>query len=496
MPKYEQTIDVSGTDKAAILSACYSSFINLSWGVLSASDDKLLALTPKGWKANSQRFVVAATDNTLSISSEMIRGEMMDLSGRNKKNAAAFLIAFEAARTSITPTENENNQQAMHALREDTARQMVEQEQQAAEVDKAMNLSGSNLYATYTIIAINTIVFIAMIFDGAGIMEPNGLVHIKWGSDFAPLTLSGDWWRLITNMFIHFGIIHLAMNMYCLYVIGSYLEPMLGKPRFIAAYLSTGILASITSLWWHTEPVNSAGASGAVFGMYGLFLAFLTTSLIPTAVRKGLLQSIGIFIVYNLAFGMKSGVDNAAHVGGLISGFAIGYLFVISIKKEKQQLKAPWVVPATILLAAIIAFFYLQQHKAPADQRNAVLNELKDANYKDNEKFGHDYSQFLELQNSAAAVFNDSSLTDKMKVEKLNNISLPKWDKAAELVQKMQSYNVSEQKKKMTGLMLQYIELKKQEVLVFTDVVANKAPISRLDDTRNEIHKILEKMGN
>ncbi|MEJ7610097.1 MAG: rhomboid family intramembrane serine protease [Ferruginibacter sp.] len=103
------------------------------------------------------------------------------------------------------------------------------------------------------------------------IIDPNGTVHIKWGSNYGPLTLSGDPWRLITNVFIHFGIIHLAMNMYCLYIIGSYLEPMLGKTKFITAYLCTGILASLTSLWWHNESVNSAGASGAVFGLYGLF---------------------------------------------------------------------------------------------------------------------------------------------------------------------------------------------------------------------------------
>ena len=81
---------------------------------------------------------------------------------------------------------------------------MAEQEvKDAEEIDAAMNLSNSNLYVTYAIIAINVLVFILMAINGAGIMETNGLVHIKWGSNYTPLTLSGDWWRLVSNVFIH-----------------------------------------------------------------------------------------------------------------------------------------------------------------------------------------------------------------------------------------------------------------------------------------------------
>lgn len=215
---------------------------------------------------------------------------------------------------------------------------LIEQKE-VEEVDRAINNSSNTIYATYTIIGINVLVFILMLFDGAGLLDSNTLVHIKWGSNYSPLTLSGDWWRLITNIFIHFGIIHITMNMYCLYSVGVYLEPILGKVKYIAAYLCTGILASITSLWWHSEGVNSAGASGAIFGMYGLFLALLTTTnLIPKKIRRALLQSTVIFVVYNLVYGIKSGVDNAAHIGGLLSGFILGYLYVINHLTRRKTL--------------------------------------------------------------------------------------------------------------------------------------------------------------
>ena len=116
--------------------------------------------------------------------------------------------------------------------------------------------------------------------------------------------------------------------------IGLLLEPRLGTIRFLGAYILTGIAASITSLWWHDLTI-SAGASGAIFGMYGVFLAMLTTNLIEKSARKALLTSIGVFVFYNLVNGMKGGIDNAAHIGGLVSGLLTGYAFYPSLKRPE-----------------------------------------------------------------------------------------------------------------------------------------------------------------
>src|SRR6185312_11730891 len=109
------------------------------------------------------------------------------------------------------------NKSDIAQLRMATLQQAEEEKKEAIELREAMNVGGGNLYATYAIMGLNVLVFILMAMNGAGIVDANGLVHIKWGSNFAPLTLTGDWWRLITNLFIHFGIIHLLANMYALY---------------------------------------------------------------------------------------------------------------------------------------------------------------------------------------------------------------------------------------------------------------------------------------
>jgi rhomboid protease GluP len=327
-----------------------------------------------------------------------------------------------------------------------------------------------------------------MAINGAGIFEPDGLVHIKWGSNYSPLTLSGDWWRLITNVFIHFGIIHLAMNMYCLYMVGIYLEPMLGKAKYTTAYLCTGILASIVSLWWHKDPVNSAGASGAIFGMYGLFLALLTTNLIPKAVRQPQLQSIGIFVAYNLFRGMKGGVDNSAHVGGLISGFIIGYIFVISIKKEKQNEKAAWVLPLVLLITVGAAVGYLSSNQGSSETRKDVLSEINTAGFKDSDKYNKSLNEIVAIEDKAVAPLSDTTLTDPELKLKIENVCVPLWTEAEGKLKQMQAYNVSPNMQKKTTLLLQYIQLRRKELDIFSKMIETKEQDSLMPEL-NEVRK-------
>ena len=353
----------------------------------------------------------------------------------------------------------------------------------------------SNLYITYGLIVVNTLVFILMVIDGAGFFAENPLVHIKWGSNYAPLTLSGDYWRLVTNTFIHFGIIHLAMNMYCLYIIGAYLEPMLGKIKFISAYLCTGILASLVSLWWHTDPTNSAGASGAIFGMYGLFLALLTTDLIPQAVRKGLLQNIGIFIFYNLAYGMKSGVDNSAHVGGLISGFVFGYLFVINIRAENKGRSANWVIPTMIIITLGITVTYLQQNRASVSERQAILAEIKEGSHKDDDAFHSKLTEFSTQEDNAVKPLKPRALLNDTLKQQLTDISLPAWDKAETIVRQMQQMDVSDDFHKKAGFLIKYISLRKDEANDVIAMINNEPGATEMHDSIiTQINLLTEQM--
>ncbi|MGB4844472.1 MAG: rhomboid family intramembrane serine protease [Ferruginibacter sp.] len=496
MPKQQQDVSINGVDKERILAIAVAAFKQLNWELLFAGEEKLMASTPKSWKTKGQQVVITASDNSFNINSEMIHGESFDIAGYNKKNINNFILAFNQCSDSVTESDIEQNKLLLSDLINKTKIQVAADEKEAIEIDEAMNISKGSLYITYGIISINILVFILMAINGAGIIDVNSLVHIKWGSNFTALTLTGDWWRLVTNIFIHFGIIHVLMNMYCLYTIGIYLEPMLGKVKYITAYLCTGILASVTSLWWHSEGVNSAGASGAVFGMYGLFLALLASNLIPVKVRKALLQSIGIFVVYNLAYGMKSGIDNAAHIGGLLSGFAIGFLYMLSLKKEKEGESLTWVMPLVILGSISVAVFYLSNQKANPDERNAILKEIAATDFADNEKYNTEFNNFADAEEQALTMFNEK-LSDAEVLNKIETVSLPAWEKAESSLRQMKTFNVSKNKHLRTAKLLEYVQLRKKEArmikrMINTGEVENLIP--QLEKIRVDMNRNMEEI--
>lgn len=185
---------------------------------------------------------------------------------------------------------------------------------------------------TPIIIFLNTGIFLLMAFMGLGFIGFESIDLVHWGANFGPYVREGQWWRLLTSTFLHGGVLHLFMNMYGLFYIGGILEPILGKTKFLVAYLLSGIIASAASIWWH-EAVPSVGASGAIFGMYGLFLALLLRKIFPPEIGKALLSSTLFFIGFNLLIGTQGNIDNAAHIGGLVIGFLIGIIFSFTLPK-------------------------------------------------------------------------------------------------------------------------------------------------------------------
>ena len=194
-------------------------------------------------------------------------------------------------------------------------------------------------YVTPIIIDLNIIIFIIMVFAGLGFISFQASDLLKWGGNFRPAINRGEYWRLFTNMFLHGGLMHVLMNMYGLFFVGMFIEPLLGQFKYLLIYLVTGIVASIVSVWWHPATV-SIGASGAIFGLYGAFFALLTVNMFPSKSKKAFLINTSIFIGYNLLFGLTGGIDNAAHIGGLLSGLVLGYAMYPFLKDKAQQAKA------------------------------------------------------------------------------------------------------------------------------------------------------------
>jgi rhomboid protease GluP len=206
---------------------------------------------------------------------------------------------------------------------------------------------------TQALFGINLVVFIGMLLSGATLMGASGETLLAWGANFGPYTLSGEWWRLLASCFVHIGILHIGFNMWCLWSLGGLAERLYGHATFIGVYLLCGISGSLGSLWWHTMPVLSAGASGAIFGLAGAVIASIKLGEFASGVMaQGVMQSLIAFVGFNVVFGAVSGtVDNACHFGGLAAGVLLGAL-IAKFAPEPRLLPRMGVLA---LVAALLA---------------------------------------------------------------------------------------------------------------------------------------------
>ncbi|MBA4388911.1 MAG: hypothetical protein C0404_13090 [Verrucomicrobia bacterium] len=216
------------------------------------------------------------------------------------------------------------------------------------------------VFLTYAILAINIVVFVLMVVSGVSIFTDsvsNGDL-VAWGSNYGPLTITGDWWRLLTSVFVHIGLLHIAMNMWVLWDVGVLVERLYGNLFFAVVYLISGILGSLASVWWHTE-ILSAGASGAIFGLYGALLAFFIVrrSSIPSRMMKSVSRICVFFILFNVAYGSwQPQIDNAAHLGGLLGGFLVGLAGARPLPTDRRRAQLfPRLAAALLVSAALIS---------------------------------------------------------------------------------------------------------------------------------------------
>lgn len=352
-PKYNDEFPLVDLTQQQYIALGIEAAKSLGWDIVYASSSGFKACTNKNvFLYKNQLIKVVIVANNVSVESSSIGAEMVDF-GKNRKNVNQLISAIEELKPSFSIEELELKYEALTLVADE------DDELTQAPATAIQNFKGflsifiprNEYFVTPILLNLNLFVFILMVLMGVNAFDPDGESLIRWGANFKPITTAGEPWRLLTNCFLHIGILHLLLNMYALVFIGQILEPYLGKTRFAAAYLLAGIGASVASLWWHDMTI-SAGASGAIFGMYGVFLALLTTDFVHRDIRKSLLTSISVFVGYNLLNGLKGGIDNAAHIGGLLSGLIMGYAFIPSLKKPnvfKLELN-------TILLLTVFIF--------------------------------------------------------------------------------------------------------------------------------------------
>jgi membrane associated rhomboid family serine protease len=211
--------------------------------------------------------------------------------------------------------------------------------------------------ATHIIVGLNVLVYVAMVVSGASPLNPTREQLLRWGANWGPLSLGSQPWRMLTSNYVHIGIIHIGFNMWCLWNLGQLAERVLGRLNYVVLYTFCGLAGSLASLWFHPMSVG-AGASGAIFGLAGASIAvfYLGHLPIPKAAIQGTMRSLLTFVGYNLLFGLTPGIDNSAHIGGLVAGLAIGAALskhiLVAPEERRTWTRLTWIVMAVVLFAA------------------------------------------------------------------------------------------------------------------------------------------------
>jgi rhomboid protease GluP len=482
-PKYTQDLSLENLSPEQSLVIAAETVNKFNWQISLISTNGLIAYTNKGIFSWNAEIKIVISDGIIKITSTSTGTEMMDL-GKNKNNVTKFISTFKKTKSVLLPDDISSKFNELKTTFVSEGDDPFIQPPQSTKNKIASFFSIfipiQGYFVTPIILNINILIFILMAIMGVNIILPDTESLLKWGANFRPSTLDGQWWRLITNCYLHIGIFHLLMNMYALLYIGLLLEPYLGKSRLIAAYILTGLTASTTSLLWHPL-IISAGASGAIFGLYGVFLAMLTTNLIEKTARKALLTSIAVFVGYNLLYGLKGGIDNAAHLGGLIGGLIIGYAFIPSLKEpEEEELKYRAILYLSVL---VIAFTVISYKNIPNDFG----------------KYDKLIQEFAPTEARAMEVYKLAPNTPKEKMlYEIKNRGIYYWNENIKMLKEIEKLKLPSQLIEKNQKMLLYCQLRIKSLELSYKAIEENSPMyqTQIKDYNKQIENIVNDLTN
>jgi len=200
---------------------------------------------------------------------------------------------------------------------------------------------------TYGLIAASSVVYLFSAFFSGSLVDMDMQTLVDMGALFGPLSvLKGEWWRLLSAMFLHGGMTHLLMNMFSLYIVGRGAEMYFDTKSYLSIYFFSGIIGGLVSLYIHPVSVG-VGASGAIFGIFGALAGFFLANRKRIAsYSKAFMKDFSVIILINLGIGLTiPSIDVSAHIGGLVIGFIGGYV----ISKD-----AKWILAYNLMMILLI----------------------------------------------------------------------------------------------------------------------------------------------
>ena len=255
--------------------------------------------------------------------------------------------------------------------------------QTPAEFDAQLRELTPRLLALPVLTLLCVVVWIASVtLGGMDWLHPKAQELLSWGANSTAAVQSGQWWRLLSSMFLHAGVVHLVVNMLALWQAGVLVSRLHGNRGFTIIYFGSGLVGSALSLHFAASSGVAVGASGAVFGVTGALLASVVQHWrdIPIARSKPLVLGLGFFIIYSFWAGLTSkGVDNAAHAGGLLVGFACGWFMAektdVAVSAAARQSR----LALSAALCGLVALAGVMTAGSRVEKTDVAFNKLTDA---------------------------------------------------------------------------------------------------------------------
>ncbi|MDB5116939.1 MAG: hypothetical protein JWQ79_2431 [Mucilaginibacter sp.] len=458
------------------LTLIYHAFNNLGWRIGYFNRDGIIAYTPISWASYAEEVSVRIVYNQAIIKSECVgyQGFFTDY-GKNEKNLELLFGEIEYVEYHLQHNLQETTQELIDSIPEN---QFISLDDPPMDYKERLRTFVSafkpvkNYVITPILVLINIAVYaitravmialIIVLYLKVATYHGDPARHLAQGMEDIYLSLGfsnrtqvlrGQVWRLLTNTFLHFSIMHIAGNMIVLIYIGSMIERKLGKWNYLILYLLAGICASITSVVWNPQGI-SGGASGAIFGLFGVLLALLSTNFYERSARRALLISTVIFVGYSI-IPLGRQIDHAAHFGGLISGYIFGWIAYLGLKYKRQNL--------TIICALVITIVYtgLCIRFAPVYELQKLRQLTKEMEQISDEVTTDFYGSYGLPRDKRLAVFNNEVNPGTHKLyllaQQMQRIKLPKKQKQIAIVRAKLIF----QECKLYNLL--YIEYRDQE---------------------------------
>ncbi|RYZ97141.1 MAG: rhomboid family intramembrane serine protease [Sphingobacteriaceae bacterium] len=492
-PYKSVTIPLEDYNADHYLTLVYQAMLNRGWHIDYFDHDGIMAYTNISLESYAEEVSVRIINNNAVIKSECIGVQALFTDyGKNQKNLDLLLDEIIYAEFHLKDNLQQTAQEMMDSVPENQFASITTPPMAGKEKLHgffSVFVPQSKYFITPLLVIINSSIFIittvvlAIAFTKASqaqvpvtnidIENPFENILVFLGFSSRAQVLNGKVWLLVSNTFLHVSLLHLVGNMVTLVYVGSIIESKLGKWNYLFLYLFTGTIASMISVIWRDEQL-SAGASGAIFGLFGILLALLSTNMYERNVRKALLISTLIFIVLNIN-PFREGIDHAAHFGGLFSGYIFGFIAYLSLTHKSTFIKKYGIGAVGIVLVFLF-----------------VLTGVKFTHQYDQEKFTQLKTQSEDISRNLHKYFYGyDEISRDERLYKIETEALPSIKKYRLIAADFKKLNLPKPKKREAEIRSKLII----EHSHFYDLLYHEFKEKNFVKYRTEINKSTEKIN-